>query len=140
MPCSKKQASIAIIVAQIRHAAKIIVGKPVAKNRGSMSAKTSLLEVAENMAEAIREWNRAKMERESWKPVVGQVPPVGILGNAKKANAMLSKALEDYETFQHRLQQDGLLPCGHGKEYQAIRVSDGKSVCAMCERQAAAHT
>lgn len=65
-----------------------------------MSKKSSIQEVAENMAEAIREWNRAKMERESWKPVVGQVPPVGILGSAKKANAMLSKALEEYEAFQ----------------------------------------
>jgi len=65
-----------------------------------MSKKQSIFSISENMAEAIREWNRAKTERESWKPVVGQIPPVGILGSAKKANAMLFRALEDYEAFQ----------------------------------------
>jgi len=65
-----------------------------------MPETRNLQEVAEEMAEAIREWNRAKAERESWKPVVGHMPPVDMLGSAKKANAMLSKALEDYERFQ----------------------------------------
>lgn len=76
-----------------------------------MSEKISLQECANNMAEAIREWNRAKMERESWKPVPGQVPPVGILGSAKKANAMLAKALDEYEAFQHRLALGRALTC-----------------------------
>jgi hypothetical protein len=67
--------------------------------------ETLIYIVAENMAEAIREWNRAKLERESWKPVVGQVPPVGILGSAKKANVMLTQALEEYEAFQHSMQR-----------------------------------
>jgi formate dehydrogenase maturation protein FdhE len=52
-----------------------------------------------HMAEAIREWNRAKSEREQWRPVVGQMPPSSLLDNAKKANEMLTKALEDYETI-----------------------------------------
>ena len=60
----------------------------------------SIYEIAEQMAEAIREWNRAKQERESWKPVPGQTPPVGILGSAKTANAMLTQALEEYESFR----------------------------------------
>jgi hypothetical protein len=75
------------------------LGVYLAKIGYLMSEKT-LSEIAFQMAEAIREWNRAKREREEWKPVVGQVPPIGILGSAKKANAMLSKALEDYEAFQ----------------------------------------
>lgn len=32
------------------------------------------------------------------------------------------------------LKTDGFQPCGHGKEYRAIRVSDGESVCALCEQ------
>ena len=60
----------------------------------------TLEEIAESMAAAIREWNKAKAERESWKPVVGQMPPAHLLGNAKKANIMLSEALENYETFK----------------------------------------
>lgn len=62
-------------------------------------AKTDIYQVAEKMAAAIREWNQAKQERENWKHVVGQIPPVGILGSAKKANAMLTEALEEYESF-----------------------------------------
>lgn len=72
-----------------------------------MSKTPSIQDVALNMAEAIREWNRAKLERESWKPVVGQVPPVGILGSAKKANVMLAKALEEYEAFQQSVHPTG---------------------------------
>jgi hypothetical protein len=67
----------------------------------------SIYEIAENMAAAIREWNRAKQERESWKPVPGQVPPIGILGSAKKANAMLTRALEEYEQFKSSEQLGG---------------------------------
>lgn len=72
-----------------------------------MSENTSLQNIAQQMAEAIMEWNRAKKERESWKPVVGQIPPASILGNAKKANVMLSKALEDYEAFQQCVHPTG---------------------------------
>ena len=72
-----------------------------------MPKNVSLQNIAQAMAEAIQEWNRAKKERESWKPVVGQVPPASILGNAKKANAMLSKALEDYEAFQQCVHPTG---------------------------------
>lgn len=60
----------------------------------------TLLEVSEQMAEAIREWNRAKHEREEWRPVPGMVPPDKYLNNAKKANVLLTKALEEYEAFQ----------------------------------------
>ena len=56
-------------------------------------------EIAERMANAIREWNRAKQEREQWRPVIGQVPPVGILGSAKKANQMLTDALNEYDAL-----------------------------------------
>lgn len=73
-----------------------------------MSEKITLEESAEKMAEAIREWNRAKQERESWVPVVGQVPPVGILGSAKKANALLAESLSEYEAFQQGFAADRL--------------------------------
>ena len=59
-------------------------------------------DIANIMAEAIEEWERAKKERESWKPVIGQVPPVGILGSAKKANAMLTSALALYYGWLQR--------------------------------------
>lgn len=66
-----------------------------------MSDKT-FVEIVEQMAEAIREWNRAKREREEWKPVPGMVPPEKYLNNARKANVLLASALEDYETFISR--------------------------------------
>lgn len=91
-----------------------------------MTEKISLQECADNMAEAIREWNAAKLERESWKPVPGQVPPVGILGSAKKANAMLSKALADYEAFQHRLALGQALTCP-----ECDSVLDDRGYCMM---------
>lgn len=53
--------------------------------------------LAQEFAEAVEEWDRARLERESWQPVVGQMPPSHLLGNAKKANAMLSAALAHYE-------------------------------------------
>jgi hypothetical protein len=61
--------------------------------------EAELENIAAQMADAIREWNNAKKERESWAPVVGQMPPVGILGNAKKANAMLVDALIAYDRW-----------------------------------------
>ncbi len=93
-------------------------------------SENKLHEVAENMAEAIREWNRAKLERESWKPVVGQVPPVGILGSAKKANAMLSKALEEYEAFQQSVRLT-CATCGaiNAFEYDEERLGE---ICVRC--------
>jgi hypothetical protein len=60
----------------------------------------TLLEITEQMAEAIREWNRAKSEREEWQPVPGVVPPGKYLDNARQANVMLAKALEEYDDFQ----------------------------------------
>lgn len=87
-----------------------------------MPKTLSLQEVAEKMADAIREWNRAKLERESWKPVVGQMPPASLLGNAKKANAMLSKALEEYEAFQQSFAVDAPMwrcrACGSENSHQ----------------------
>lgn len=68
-----------------------------------MSQKT-LAEVAEQMAEAIREWNRAKREREEWKPIPGMVPPAKYLDNARNANILLTKALKEYEAFQQSVQ------------------------------------
>lgn len=82
------------------------VGKSLTKV-GVLCMEKTIYIVAENMAEAIREWNRAKVERESWKPVAGQMPPVGILGNAKKANIMLAEALKDYEAFKDSIQRIG---------------------------------
>jgi ssDNA-binding Zn-finger/Zn-ribbon topoisomerase 1 len=61
--------------------------------------EAELEKIAAQMADAIREWNNAKKERESWVPVVGQMPLVGILGNAKKANAMLTDALIAYDRW-----------------------------------------
>ena len=75
----------------------------------------TLPEVAEQMAEAIREWNRAKREREEWKHVPGMVPPDKYLNNAKKANILLTQALEEYEAFQHSVQADAspVVLCEH---------------------------
>lgn len=78
-----------------------------------MSEKT-LPEIAEQMAEAIREWNRAKREREEWKPVPGMVPPAKYLDNARNANILLAKALEEYEAFQQSVQADECPHC-HAK-------------------------
>lgn len=104
-----KMLSILVTVwrAENRFAANASRWKALCKDWSLMSKTPSIQDVALNMAEAIREWNRAKMERESWKPVVGQVPPVGILGSAKKANVMLSKALEEYEAFQQSVHPTG---------------------------------
>lgn len=80
--------------------------KALCKDWSLMSQKT-LVEVAEQMAEAIREWNRAKREREEWRPVPGMVPPDKYLNNAKKANVLLTQALEEYEAFQQSFAVDG---------------------------------
>ena len=70
-------------------------------------AERTLQDVAQKMAEAIMEWNRAKREREGWKPVVGQTPPMHLLGNAKHANTLLASALEEYEAFQQSVHLTG---------------------------------
>lgn len=80
-----------------------------------MSEKT-LSEIAEQMADAINEWNLAKHERQEWKPVLGETPPAKYLDNARKANVLLAKALEDYELFQHGVQADGLPHCKNCKK------------------------
>lgn len=68
--------------------------------RNELKRITELAEIAEQMALAIREWNRAKREREEWVPVAGMVPPSKYLDNARIANVLLAKAIEDYEAFQ----------------------------------------
>lgn len=70
-------------------------------------AKKTLQDVAQKMAEAIMEWNRAKREREEWKPVPGMVPPAKYLDNARKANVLLAHALEEYEAFQQSTHPTG---------------------------------
>lgn len=60
-------------------------------------AEIELLEAAEKMASAIRVWNQAKKERESWIPIPGQVPPGQFVMAAKQANLMLESALNSYE-------------------------------------------
>lgn len=42
----------------------------------------------------------AKKQREEWKPVYGQVPPIEYMENAKKANAMLTAALAEYKELE----------------------------------------
>lgn len=95
----------------------------------SLMSEINIISVSTKMAEAIREWNRAKQERESWVPVVGQVPPVGILGNAKKANAMLIEALNEYEAFQHSVHWTFAI-CA--PEYHASLDEAGDRFCRMC--------
>lgn len=56
-----------------------------------------VLSVAETMANAIRVWSQAKKDRESWKPVPGQIPPEKYLRDAKQANLLLENALQEYE-------------------------------------------
>lgn len=85
--------------------------------------ETALQKIAKQMAEAIREWNRAKRERESWEPVPGQMPPVDLLGNARKANAMLTAALEEYEIYERRIQK--------GVEI-AMQVYEKARYCPKC--------
>lgn len=60
-------------------------------------AEIKLLQAAESMASAIRVWNQAKKERETWIPVPGQVPPGQFVMAAKQANLMLESALTSYE-------------------------------------------
>ncbi len=93
-----------------------------------MSGKT-LAEVAEKMAEVIREWNRAKREREEWRPVPGMVPPDKYLNNAKKANVLLTQALEEYEAFQQGFAAD-ICPDCKGKGI----VKDGFAQLFECAR------
>ena len=83
--------------------------------RNELKRITKLAEIAEQMAVAIREWNRAKREREEWRPVPGMVPPDKYLNNAKKANILLTQALEEYEAFQHSVQADAspVVLCEH---------------------------
>jgi hypothetical protein len=84
----------------------------------------TLLEVSEQMAEAIREWNRAKREREEWKPIPGMVPPAKYLDNARKANVLLTKALEEYEAFQQSFAADGACTCAKVRFYPDENVFD----------------
>lgn len=70
-------------------------------------AKKTLQDVAHKMAEAIMEWNRARREREEWKPVPGMVPPAKYLDNARRANVLLANALEEYEAFQQSVHLTG---------------------------------
>lgn len=88
--------------------------------------------VAEQMAEAIREWKRAKREREEWKPVPGMVPPDKYLNNAKKANVLLTQALEGYDVFQQSVQSDGLKWCD---SCQQNTNDDYLGACAVCHRR-----
>lgn len=91
--------------------------------------------VAEKMAEAIREWNRAKREREEWKPVPGMVPPDKYLNNAKKANVLLTQALEEYEAFQHMLAGGLACTCAKVRFYPDENVFD--EACPIHGTQAA---
>lgn len=55
---------------------------------------------AEALAAAVTEWNRAKQERDDWassgKQMLGGMPPLHLLDNAKLANEMLTAALANH--------------------------------------------
>lgn len=57
--------------------------------------------LADEMADAIKDWNVAKAEREAWRPkFIGDLPPTHFLEDAQKINARLSRALAQYEIFK----------------------------------------
>lgn len=55
--------------------------------------------LADEMGEIMRAWFEAKREREGWKPVIGQMPPMHLLGNAKEISAAMENWLTKYKAL-----------------------------------------